>query len=321
MAVSKKTPPKPQKVVTPKKPKDALDLAVDLISPSIEFARANFRDLFTKFLKVGLVSVAVYIGLALILGLITFTPIYLAAGSFEQIIPFLTSNLLVVGILVIWLLFSGFIINWITSSISTTALIIAKEEFERKYSGIWPMFHRIKMPVLGYMLLNLAIMVIFIVLPLLLLFLLRDSQELLILGILLMIIYFFIFMILYRFLAQFWIWELIIAEHGVLESLKKSLSLVSKNIVGVFVFDILVFVAALVISIPFIIIMLIVEAIFRVGLFALISTGGIITIVVIIGIYVMVRGLGALIQSALTETFVLPYTYSFWKRIREKASI
>jgi hypothetical protein len=298
-----------------KKPKDALDHSVDLVSPTIDFVRSNFKELFVKYLKVGLTAALVGLALFILFALITFLPLMAVAGDFSSIPPYLSSNLPVLGLLIIWAFIAFFLLDWITESISFAAYLITKEQFLGKYSGIIPIFQKIKYPVLGFLLLNLAIMVVALGIPALILFLLKESSSIFLFGIFLLIIYLLIFMILYRFFAQFWAWELLVAEKGVIDSLKSSINIVKNNIIGVFVFDILLFVASLVISVPFIILYVIGEIGFRLGAFVAISDLAV--FIGIMSIYIFFRAGLALIQSAITETFILPYTYSFWRKIRQ----
>ena len=299
--------------------KDALDNAVDLISPSIKFARNNFKDLFVKFFKVELVSSLAGIALFLLFSIIIMIPLLLFAGSLEKIpASVIGSGTLGMFVLFVYAAIAIFIITWIQSAFSSTAVIITKEQFEGTYSGIWPIFHRIKFQALSLLLarflLVFAGVLIGLILPIALIFFMPESIISAI-AILFWIIYLILFLLAFAFLTQFWEWELFINRKGVIESLKASISLARKNIIGVFVFDLLFVVASIVIGIPFLIVYLIGETVFRVGVFASMSFSSWILLIPALIIYIIFRAGLAFIQTAVDGALLNPYFYSFWKSL------
>jgi len=295
--------------------KDALDNAVDLISPSIKFARNNFKDLFVKFFKVELVAGLAGIALFLLFSIIILIPLLLFAGSLENIPASITaSGTLGMFVLIIYTVIAISIIAWIQTAITSTALIITKEQFEGTYSGIWPIFNRIKFPALGLLLMRSLILFAGLGIPLAILLVLPES-GIQVIAMLVYLLYLILFLLVYSFLFQFWGWELFINKKGVLESMKASFSLATKNIIGVFVFDVIFIVASIVIGIPFLIVYLIGEFVFRVGIFASISFSSWILLIPALIIYIIFRAGLAFIQTAIIQAVLYPYIFSFWKSL------
>ena len=304
------------------KPGDALDRAIGLAGPSFNFIVDNFMGLFTKLLKVELASALASVLMWLAAGLATAgmlalmgTP--LLAGVPAAMAHIMSSNIYI-AILVAWALFAILLISWLTETISLVSLPIVKGQFEGTYPGIWQTFGRIKFPVLGYVLLNFTICALFLGVPLILLFLLRGSEAVFIIGIVAYLIYAVLFILLYRFFAQFWLWEMLLGGRGAYESLSGSFSLVLGNVVGVFVFDIIRILASIAVGIPFFIVLLAVGFLFQLGMFATMLVSPL-AYLGLLALSVVVRVAVTLIQSAATGSVTLPYTYSFWDAIRKKA--
>ncbi len=114
--------------------------------------------------------------------------------------------------------------------------------------------------------------------------------------------------ILFVFFIQFSKFELIIERTGVVDSLKRSYSLVRRNIVGVFIFNIIYIIIAFAIGS----ISSVIERILIVAL-QLMMVGGSITGAIFAGLlYVVI----VFVISVLTTFVMLPLLYFFWKRIK-----
>jgi hypothetical protein len=317
---AKKNPPK--KEVKEKKPRDALDYATDLVSPALSFAKTNFKELFIKFLKVDIVSGLVGIGL-LILFALTVVGFAAVMGapltSVSAFFLFLSGNLVVSTILIIWSLLAMVVMAWIINSLELTKYLITKEQFLDKYSGIWPLFNRIKIPVLGMMFLNFAILIIALGAPALILYLLAGQEMVFLIALILFMVWIFGFLVLYSFFVQFWKWELVVGGKSVVDSLKNSINLCWKNVIGVIVFDILIFFGAVIIAIPFIGVEFVAEMFLNFALIpAMVTSSGMMIWFSVLGIYVVFRIVMGILRSIVINIVILPYIYSFWAKIRQK---
>jgi hypothetical protein len=319
--LAKKNPTKKEEK---KKPRDALDYATDLVSPALSFAKTNFKELFMKFMKVELVSALVGLALLILFGLITVGFAALMGApltSVNSFFLFLSSNFLVVSILIVWSLLAMVLIGWIVRSIEFTKLLITKEQFLGKYSGIWPLFSKIKFPVLKMMLLSFAIMIVAFGVPALIIYLLAGQEMAFLVALILFMIFFVLFIVIFNFLSQFWGWELIVGEKPVIQALKSSFRLCWKNIIGVIIFDLLVFFGAIIIAIPFIGIEFIAELFLNFALIpAMLTSTGMLMWFAVVGIYILFRIVMGLLRNVVVSIIILPYTYSFWAKIRQKPS-
>lgn len=302
------------------KKKDSLDYAVDLISPSFDFTMANFRDLFVKMAKVELASYAA-VAVLLVVTAIVAGGILLLGGMLPSgnmgIYDKLVSNTPLLAAIAAWLLFAFLALVWVSKSFSAVSLVIAKEQYEGKYSGIWATFNRIKLPMLYYLILGFAIVAAGLGLPLALLYFAMGSSVVFALGLMAYLLYFLIFIIVYYFFTQFWIWELLIAGKGVTQSLSDSISLAKANPIGVFVFDIFAVVASVLVAVPFMAAGFVVAIAFEIASVATLVTFPL-AYFGILAAYILLRLALVLVQSAATDAAILPYRYSFWDAIRKK---
>ncbi|MBI5227115.1 hypothetical protein HY988_00875 [Candidatus Micrarchaeota archaeon] len=293
-----------------------LDQATNLISPTIEFGKKNFKDLFVKMLKVQLLSSAVAVLLLIIFGLLTLG-FLLALGistskGFE--IERIFASVATIVALVVWAVFALLVFGIVNKTITLTRLKIIKCQYEGTYPGIRKTFGEILVPVIKASVIDLIINAVALGIPIIILVLLASMPLVLVLGIFVFIIYAILFIVIYRFFAQFWYWELVIDQNDAYTALMRSISLVKSDIVAVLIYDIIEFFGAVIISIPFIILSTIVEIIFRAGALvsALASPLGGIAIVGLLIPYIIFKVVVALVQSGTSDVFVLPYKYSFW---------
>jgi hypothetical protein len=317
---------KPEAQAAPAQPlEDAVDHAIGLVVPSLEFVWANFKAFFLKMLKIGLASAGAAFLAGAIFAILSIVILLLLGVSMTggMLAPFLSGierNPIALAALLAWCAAWIIGIMWLSTTISLAAYPIAKEQFEGKYSGLWETCNRIKFKALGYMLLHIAILVIFIGIPLLLLafFLIHGNDLLFILGALLFAIASFVFLLLYLFLSQFWAWELLVAGKGPFESLKASASLAVGNAFGSLVFDVIRALGFVLLFAPFWIIGSILGLGLQVGAVISLLPGGIIAYLAFIALYVLLRAALEILRTAVTESVILPYSYSFWERIRKK---
>jgi hypothetical protein len=290
------------------KKKSAVDHAINEIGPTLHFAKDNFKDLFFKYLKIWFALYGAVILTVIILGLVTIVPLILLAGDFSKIGTYMSANPIIGPILFTWLIIAYFILFWIQTVFMYTAIPITAEQFKKKYSGIWKTAARIKFPVLGHMLLYILFIVLFSI-PMIAILLLSGSSGA---GIGFILTYFLLFalLMLFAFFSQFWLWELLISKKGVVESLRRSFTIVVDNFFGVLVFSIvLIGVWSGYYAIT--------------TIFTYASMFAIIPFANFMDLWVMIPWiLGLTVVSTVllsfAQVFMLPYTYSFWEKIRKK---
>jgi hypothetical protein len=316
--------PKPEGVKTAQpvqpKQKDSVDSAVKLIGQAFDFIRANFRSLFTKMLKVEFASVLATLVLWIVFGAITVC-VLAAAGaplsSVNALLVYVLSDRLLLAITAVWLLVVDLAISWISTSISFTASPIVKEQFEGAYSGIRPIFGKIRSRMVGYILLNFIVMAFFLGVPLLLVFLLTGHPSIFFLGMLLFVIYAVAFMLVYLFISQFWRWEVTVGEKQAYEALGASISLVKDNLFGVIVYDIISVLCYIAIAIPFLIVLFVIDLAFQVLGFGAAFVSPLVVLAVVC-VSALIRTLITILDTSTSDTFVLPYAYLFWNELRKK---
>ncbi len=302
------------------RPKDAVDSALGLVGPTFEFLTANFMSLFFKMLKVELAVMLVNIGLMVLAGLVAAGMLAAAGAPFTSVnalVNYVAGNRMLLALVAIWALVAELAIAWMSNSISFTALPIVKEQFEGAYSGIWSLSGKMRLRVLGYILLNFVIMVVFLGIPLLLLFLLLGHPNLFLISLIVFALYATAFLLAYIFLSQFWRWELTLGEKQAYEALSASVSLIRENLFGVAVYDAVFVLSYLALAVPFMLLAFGVSILFSgLGLgAALISP---LAYLAVMAASALVRVLLGLLDASLSNSALLPYTYSFWNGIRKK---
>lgn len=83
----------------------------------------------------------------------------------------------------------------------------------------------------------------------------------------------------FLFLSQFWFLEVAVGKKPVMDALRSSINMVKNNVLGVFLYDIILFFAGIVVALPFIVIAFVLEMVFLVGIFAgmmMVPVGGIV---------------------------------------------
>jgi hypothetical protein len=311
----------PSKKATEKKqvakPKSDIFVAADLISPSLDFSRKNFKDLLIKYIKVYLAYYLAAPVLILILGLITLLPLMLLAGGIDNIGNYISSNSPISILLLIWLAIVYVFVIWITFAIHYIRYPITHEQFEKKYSGIWPVFNRIKFPSFGFMVLNFTFGILSLLIPVVLLLVFFGQSTISNIGILVIYFVWLFFMGIFLFLTQFWIWELLIEKKGLIESLKYSLQLVVKNFLPVLVFDAILVAAWMIFYTVYMAVSFLLPVFF--GMIAVIAStlpSYFFLATIILGVIAFLLLITVLLS--ILEVFTLPFTYSFWRRIRKQ---
>lgn len=294
-------------------PEDAVDLTTSTIKPVFDFEKKNLQGMFFKFLRVGVLYYLLLFAVFLFAGILTylaFSVFSVPLSSLTLFVNYFQSNQMAFYALMLWLLFIGLLAKWLMSSISLTALLITKEQFEGTYSGIMSICSRIVLRVLGYLLLNSAIILLGLGIPLAIIILLMGNPAILSIGLIVYTIYAFLFFVLYMFFSQFWLWGLLANGTGIFRSLRDSFSLVRKNIFGVFVYDIMLCVAAIAMISPF-------SAAYSFLSDVLVLSINLGQAFMILGalLYLVLLLAIGVIFYALRTALILPYEYSFWKQL------
>lgn len=319
---------KPQK-------KDVVDLSLNLTSHAFEFIRVNFKELFTKTYKAHAISGIVSIIILLLFGLVA-VGIVLAAASLDSGNALLTTTssnsgntlvttatLIVAGLVA--LIGTGVVLSsWIGTAISSTAMVIVKEQFNGKYPGIRKTFDDIKIPVLKYMLLKWGMVIAGIGLPAAIIFAPMwyfGGNIGIFAAMVLGVIYLALFILILSFLTQFWLLEIIFNKKRTVEALKESYNLTKKNLLGVFLYDVIIVVAGVMIGIPFGVVDFGMRVVLQIGIIGsgIIQNTDLIlgTMIIGIGIYLIIKVILAFAEAALHSTIIFPYKYLFWKEIAD----
>lgn len=299
--------------------KDSLNIVTDNITPTVNFIKQNFKDLALKMLKINLVN---YLAIALIIllfgalavGIVSLFGLGINNFNIQRAvsIPILVGALVIIGTVGI------LILSWISAAISSVSLVVTKEQYDKTYSGIIPIFNRIKIKILKYLLASFGISVLVFAIPMLIVIGITVFSNMALLAIpmiLLLIIYYFVAMIVYAFVTQFWLWEILIGGKTTREGLKASIRLAKRNILAVFIYDILIVVAGGAIVLPFAIVDIVLRVLMNVGVAVTVNLAVIITSY--LG-YIVFKLILTLIQTVLVNTIILPYKYTVWSKLREK---
>ena len=108
-------------------------------------------------------------------------------------------------------------------------------------------------------------------------------------------------------------------KKGTVEALKYSFGLAKKNLLGVFIYDIIIVIAGIVIGIPFGIVDFGMRVVLQlgIGVSGIIQDSGAIlgTMIIGIGLYLIIKLMLVCVEAALNSTLIFPYKYLFWKEI------
>lgn len=295
-----------------------MDETADFVKGSLEKAysliKKNAQELFIEFLKVGVLSTTISMVGLLLTGAVLF--IFLGASLAGYLanladgsapLPALSTEG-ILGMIVaamVWLISA-----LISSAIGSVAYNVVDASARRKQiTSIREQFRKNIVPIIKLDLLKWGVIVI-LFLPIATSLAFGSIGTLIglcILPILLLIAY-----IIFAFLIQFSMLELLLGGRGVLESIKSSASLVRANLLSVIVLDILLVVITIAASAGTKVIETLLQ--FIPSIFSLLGAWGMaagyaIFFVMLIALYTLV--------FAATQTIILPIMYYFWKGLKE----
>ncbi|MBU0591692.1 hypothetical protein KKF81_05195 [Candidatus Micrarchaeota archaeon] len=300
-----------------------IDGPINLISPSFDFIRQNFKEIFIRLLKNGIMNSLLSLGLVVIIGALCFG-IAMAIGitSMENI-----STTIKGSATVLWIVFGLLIgigifgLAWIGRIFELARIAIIEEQHMNKHNKTFDLVKQYVLKGLKLMIGNLGIIAVIVGIPIIVIIGLTfmNISLLTLISMIILLPIMIILLIGYRYFAQFWDMELALTNKGLRESLKASLSLVRKNILGVLAYDVIIVVAAILIAMPFMIVLFIVELVYRVaiaGTMLAFANDTWILLIVGIGAYVIIRTVISLLSTTASDSCTKVYKYRYWKQIR-----
>ncbi len=289
---------------------DTIDTVKGAFSDALKIWEKRGKGLFVDLAKLSVLEWAVFIVPVVILGSLAL--IMLGSTTLlesDAAVSALLGNLAFMVIAVILILITYFV----SIAFSSVRFNIVDNRTKGKDTAIIDQFRANFVPYSLYTIL-VGLIGIAILLPVLAGFLLSGPADdsgyaLRILGNI--CLFGFISVVLYMFFAffiQFAKFELIVGREGIVDSLKISYRLVRKNIVTVFIFDIVYVIVALVVGS----IASVVQRVFITAAQILMIFGSIAGAALSILLYIVI----AFIIGIISNFILIPILYSFWKRLK-----
>jgi len=292
-----------------------LGYALELVKPTARFVWTNFTNFFLKFLFLRFLALIISILMGTLFVFLTaflFSRFGISVDSLDLLwsdrlafIRLLTDQPLFLAFAIIWISIGIAFILWFYQVVSLSAFRIIKDGMEGKQSSLYSIFTSIKYRVFHYQAFNVLILMAFgFIFPLIanmvlgydaIIFLESNEYS----------VFSFALVGSILFLTQFWLWELLVAEKGILESLAASLSIIRKKFISVVLFDIVSIAMLILVFAPYFFFVFFVDLSFS---FAEIRN----TIIASLSVLAVI----VTIEIAATEAIFFPYAYSFWKAVR-----
>jgi len=289
--------------------------AIELIGPTLRFVSANFFYLFLKFLKKGFLALILGVATGLLFIFLTsfiFPLLGIPVESMDLIwsdrlafVRLLTGRPLVLAIALLLVSTAMGLTSWSYQAISSTSFIFVKGRFEGADPDLWAIIRRIKYQLLPYQIFNIGFLVMFLFIFPLLANAVFGAEAIIFLESAEYGIFSFVLISLVLFLTQFWLWELLVAEKGIFESLAASLSIIRKKFLSVVLFDIISIAILSLVFAPYFFFVFFIDLSFS---FAEIRY----TIIASLSVVAVLLT----IEIAAMEAIFFPYAYSFWKAAR-----
>lgn len=297
---------------------DNIDIALDNVKKGIDFSVKNYRSFFPEMLKVVVLSAAVIFAIVLLLaGLF-----YLTVDTMD-ISGSLANIAILVAVAIILVLLSVFVSEAIQSVIYNIM-----DRWGKK-TPIMEYFKKNFRPMVFYILAMFLINIVLFIPVILLMLLLfggivaMGSETSLIVARLMsdfmVRIYQLVVGTAVAFVFQFALFELIVTRKGVIESLKKSYSIVKNTFLPTVVFDIAAWAVEMIVSLVMVIAILVIGVILGLIVFAMVTSAGMSEAVIfpLIAVVILVLVILAILTSAAQLTATLPMKYFYWKKVRE----
>jgi len=291
--------------------------AIELIGPTLRFVTANFFYLFLKFLKKGFLALILGVATALLFVFLTsfiFPLLGIPVESMDLVwsdrlafVRLLIERPLVLAIALLLVSTAMGLTSWAFQAISSTSFISVKGRFEGTDPGLLAIFNRIKYRLLPYQVFNIGFPVLFLFIFPLIANALYGTDAILFLESAEYGIFSFVLISLVLFLTQFWLWELLVAEKGIFESLAGSLSIIRKKFLSVVLFDIISIAILSLVFAPYFFFVFFADLSFSFSeiRYTIIASLSVLSVILTI-------------EIAAMEAIFFPYAYSFWKAARRE---
>ena len=286
-----------------------IDIIKNAFSDAWKMWKKSGKDFFVDLLKISLLQWAIY-GIVTII--LVSAALILMGGAVEgatgmETLSLLTGNIAFVALAVLLV-----VASWLVASVLGSVVFnVVDNRANGKKTEIVKRFKTNFIPVTGYIALVIVISII-ICLPIVLGYLFTSGASVLSIlgGMCLFGFVSVVFYLLFAFLIQFSMLELVIERRGVVESLKSSYALVKKNIVTVLLFDIVYIIIAFGIGS----ITSVIERVFIVGI-ELMAFGGSIVGAAMGGVlYLLV----VFLLTVASYFILLPIYYFLWRGLGPK---
>jgi len=323
-------------------PKETGSLSDGVLKPfngMIDFLGKKIVSYYLTLLKIEVLNLAVAFALGLVFA-IFFVLLLGLLGGFTLLgivsgLSTLTASIPLLIITVILIVIAVFVISWVQNSIQLTSILYTDSEMSGK--GGFRIIENAKAisgKIFKYVIVHLALVMVLCI-PAIVIMVVgfggsamsmgagSGSSALLGLGgllisYMLLFVYALIAMVVYLYFTQFWVFEMLLADRGVTDALKRSIMIACKKPVETILFDLLFIVGSAVVMVPLFIVSFIVGAILTVGQFALSALGGPFIGMIVVLVFYVLRVILNVFIFTTSEVYSIPTRYLFWKGIKDK---
>lgn len=318
-----------------------LDFVIEPFSKWFDFIKKNWKGYYWGLFRITLVQVVATIGLlalfAIIACVLAIALYGINAVTSGAVFQNIAANAIMLAIACIGAIIAFVFMVWVSACIGLTRCIFTDAAANGRAFSLREAAWRIKWPALRYLIVNFAVSLALIV-PVLVLFVLYiagtgaagatlngGSATALAVGVGLLvafiaIVYMVLAFLAYHILLQFWQYGFLLDNLGVVEALRRSVSIVKGRLAQVLAFDIIWAVAIIAIGI----VLWIVEVVIAIPVSiataiveAMITLFGLALVSMLISAAVQIfMGLVRLAIGTLAEMFSVPTHYLFWKKVK-----
>ncbi|MEM5814739.1 MAG: hypothetical protein QXD77_02890 [Candidatus Aenigmatarchaeota archaeon] len=309
-----------------------------------EYIKLNAREYYVGLLKINLsvfavallayaVLFAVAVGLLAVM--VGMNVIADPAGAVVKLL----GNLALLAVAVVACIIMVTIAEWLCKSVSLTAVLYTDSQFEKKPFGIVEAFHKIKWPVLRFVILDWAISALIFAPAFAILAVVYGGAIAgiiaaaagggagaaslgifallfaMMLGFALVMGYILIVSFIYGFLVQFWTYGFLLAGLGVIDALKRSVGIIRKDFWRIAAFYIFLSIAVLVASIPLTIYGFFADIVIRIITIIAGADSGLVFWAAYL-IALLINVMITMVISTAVQAFRLPVHYLFWKKVK-----
>ncbi len=306
------------------------DFITQPLNTWIEYMKENAVKYYKNLLKINLASIAAFVVPIIVFGAMAALLFFLLGGTK---IPNMLAMVVSGFVLLVGIILAG----WASDSIEMTRILYTDAEFSGKPFNMVETAKMISGKVLRYLIADVLIWTLLMIPAAIIFFLFLggwvglsalgtktgSSGFLLALlgflaGYMLIFVYLVAATFLHNFLLQFWKYGFLLENLGIRESLKKSISIIKRRPLEVFVFNLVSgIIAGGVLSIPLIIYGVLAQIGFNIiQLSLLLGPIGWVIIIVAIIIHLIINT----ILGTIPEAFAVPTHYLVWKMAKDSKS-